>query len=104
MSRRAKILFLIGFVSAFLAYSIYPYLWDKSFYHLTALSFVGYAGALYFQTKGGWSLVVLVAFMSAINAFIDELFFNPTIFESNEYVGFLTIILVVLFQRRRWRR
>jgi hypothetical protein len=104
MKHWSKIWFLSAFLSAFLAYSVHSHLWEGAFYHLTAFSFVGYTRALYLQTKGDWSLAVFVVWLTCINSLLDEMFFNPSKLEANEYVGFLLIVFITLVQRKKWRR
>ncbi len=104
MKNWSKIWFLSGFLSAFLAYTAHPYLWDSSFYHLTAFAFVGYTRALYLQVKGDWSLAVFVVWLTCVNSLLDELFFNPSELEANEYIGFFMIMFITIAQRKRWRR
>lgn len=104
MTIPSKIGLLIGFFSGVCAYSLYPYLWYDSFYDLVALSFVGYTGALYFQTKGEWSIVCLVVWLTTINSFIEEIFFNPLDIEYNEFTSFTLIVLIVCRFKKKWMR
>jgi uncharacterized membrane protein len=104
MSNWSKIWFIVGFICAFLAYTVHPCLWHGAFYHLISFAFVGYTRALYLQTKGDWSLAVFVVWLTCINSFLDEMFFDPKEMQLNEYLGFLVIILITTVQRKRWRR
>lgn len=88
----------------FAAYSFYPILWDSAFYHLTAFGFIGYTRALYLQTIGRWSLVAFTVWLTCVNAFIDELFFDPQRLDVNEYIAFALIIFIVVTQKDKWIR
>ena len=104
MSNYSKIGLIIGFLSGVGAYSLHPYLWGESFYDLSALSFVGYTGALYFQSKGEWSLICLVVWLTTVNSFIEEVFFNPLKIEYNEFISFSLIVLIVYTFKDKWIR
>lgn len=99
MKTGVGVVLVTGFISAFLAYSLYKSLWQGAFYDLTALAFVCYTYVIYRLSKGKWSLLSFVIFLTTLNSFIDELFFDPTSLCINEYIGFvLTIIITHLFK------
>lgn len=104
MSTWAKIWFVLGFISAVAGYSFWSHLWDNAFYQLVSFAFMCYTRALYLQTKGDWSIAVFVVWLTCLNSFLDEIFFNPKEMELNEYLGFLVIVLITTAQRKRWRR
>jgi uncharacterized membrane protein len=104
MSYWSKIWFVSGFISAVMAYSFWPYLWENSFYQLVSFSFLAYTRSLYLQSKGSWSLAVFVVWLTCVNSFLDEILFNPKEMNINEYIGFLLIILITVSQRKRWTR
>ena len=104
MSLSAKIWLLIGFISGVGAYSLHPYLWYGAFYDLTAISFVGYTRALYLQTRGRWSIVVFIVWLTTVNSLLDELFFNPLEMQYNEFIAFLLIVLIVFKNQKKWTR
>jgi len=104
MNLQAKIMFIMATVFIIVAYSFLPILPKGAFYILTALAFVGCFGALYLQTTGAWSLAVFVVWLLSLNNLGDELFFDPTEMDWNEWIGFLLIIAITLAQRKRWTR
>ncbi len=104
MNKWAKIWFFIATVSVVMAYSLHPLLWESSFFHLTSLAFVGFIRALYLQTTGDWSLAVFVVWLISINSLLDELLFDPTEMDYNEWTGFALIMLITLIQRKKWTR
>lgn len=110
-----RIWLLLGFISALSAYSFYEVLkpvWDKCFYMLTCVSFVSYTRVIYLTLKyphvvkvafsGYWKIIGLVIHLSTINALLDELFFNPKEIGINEYLAFVSMIGIVLYQRKKW--
>ena len=104
MSILAKITLLLGFISAFSAYTFYDLLWANAFYHLSALAFCFYTFTIYLLSSGKWSLLAFVVFLTCLNAFIDELFFEPEKIEVNEYIAFALIIVISLCCKRKWIR
>ncbi len=104
MSTQAKIWFVLGFVCSLCAYSLFPYLWDSAFYHLTSFAFVCYLRALYFQVTGQWSFVVFIVWLSCVDSFIDEMFFDPQLITIREYISFLLIIFISFRFKKKWTR
>ena len=102
--RQAAIFFTLGFLIKFTCDTTFPFLWKDAWHHLTALSYVCYLRVIYLCSHGNWSLGAFIAWLTTINAFIDEIFFNPFLIEWNEYVGFASIIIVVIKFKRRWIR
>lgn len=129
MSKSAKILFILGFISSILAYSfateinklLYFMMQDNcnnvtgvcnpdglvdysSYYKLIAFTFACYTYVIYDLVRNKWSLFSFIVFLTALNSLADELFFNPVKIETNEYLGFmLTIILTHLF-KDKWEK
>ena len=104
MSQRAKIALILGFISAVTAFSLYPYLWRGAFYDLTALSFTCYTGALYLQTRGEWSLVCFVVWLTTVSSLIEEIVFDPLAINYNEFISFFLITLIVCKFKDKWTR
>jgi uncharacterized membrane protein YjjP (DUF1212 family) len=104
MNLTKGIILLLGFTSSMVGYSLYPFLWDESWYHLNAFAFMCYTFVIYSLTKGPWSVVSLVIFLSTVNSFVDELMFDPKVICMNEYIGFLVTIFIAVLQRRKWER
>lgn len=104
MSLEIKILKIISFATILSAYSLYPYLWEDAFYHLTAISFVTLTRIVWILTRGKWGLVALVMHVTAINNLLDEMFFNPKIIDYNEYLTLLITIIIILHKRNEWER
>ena len=97
--------FVVGVISALIAYSFYPYLWsEEGFFQLTALSFTCYLRALYLNTTGRWSLVVFIVWLSTLDSLLDELFFDPQTIGVHEYVSFTIIILLSIKYKTKWTR
>ena len=102
MDKFAKISLLLGTIAIICAYQLHPYFYKGFFYHATAFSFVCFLHSLYRQAKGTWSLIAFVVLMLSINNCIDELFFDPTEVDLNEWVSFGIIVLIVYIERRKW--
>ena len=56
------------------------------------------------MSRGKWSLVAFVVFLSSLNALLDELFFNPNEVDLNEYIGFFLTILLTIKFKNKWSR
>lgn len=72
------------------AYAIWPLAWEDFFYQAIAASFMflfWHLSEKYWQAK--------IGFWFAVNALVDELFFDPTRISLNEYIfGLITIIVL----------
>ena len=98
------ILKCLGFLCAFAAYSLHQVLWESAFYHLISFAFLFYTLNLYILSKGSDSLVAFVIFSTVLNSTVDEMFFDPTTVDINEYIGFLMIIAITVMFKGRWLR
>lgn len=96
--------FALSVVSVISAYSLNQFLWKGAFYHLTAISFVSIFRHLYIKSKGNWSLAYFVVWLVALNNLADELFFDATELDWNEWTAFFLIILISYIQRKKWTR
>lgn len=82
-------------------------------YFGNAAAYMGYVFVIYEFVRIGykankklanlltWSEVALGA---ALSNFTDELFFDPTKMEVNEYIGFFIIIIIALYNDRKRKR
>ena len=129
MTTGGKVILVLGFVSAFCAQTFYakideilsPILQDAfnnmtgelspdgkpdySFYYkLTALAFVCYTYVIYTLVRGWWSIPCFIIFLTALNSLADELFFNPTCIQHNEYVGFMASVIIAIGFRNKWEK
>ena len=96
---------ILSFIVAFISYSFWSDVkaaFDvQIFYKGISLSFVGYSYVVYLFAKDYkrsyfvfWSRVI---FLTTVNSFVDEIIFDPTKLQLNEYIGFaLTIIIAYL--------
>lgn len=104
MSNKAAIWFVLAFISALAAYTFPNSLWESGWYHLIAFAFVGYTRCIYLTAKGNWSIMAFIVHLTAVNSFIDELFFNPLEIELNEYIAAVLFAIIVVKNRKRWIR
>jgi hypothetical protein len=104
IDHEVKILKVLSFVTIISAYSLYPYLWEGAFYHLTAVCFVAMTRIIWKLTFGKWSLVSLVMHVTAINNLLDEIFFDPKIISYNEYFTLLMTVLIIIHNKNKWAR
>jgi len=102
MGTRAAIWFVSAFLSVLAAYTFKDFLWESGWYHLVAFAFVGYTRTIYLCTKGEWSIIAFIVHLTAINSFVDELFFDPTVIEANEYIAFILFIIIAVKNRKKW--
>ncbi len=102
MSTKAAIWFVSAFLSVLAAYSFPESLWESGWYHLVAFSFVGYTRCIYLLSKGNWSVIAFIVHLTAVNSFVDELFFNPLAIELNEYIAAALFAVIVVKNRKRW--
>lgn len=92
----SKIALLIGFISAFIGYSFWDYLWNSAFYQFIAFAFVSYTFAIFNECQSiTWKKIALIPLVASINALTDELFSCGYVFNWSEYVslGFIAIYL-----------
>lgn len=94
-----KTIALILYITAF---SFWPLLWIHAFYHLLALAimFHWFAGLLPVKHLRLNDKVTWIGVLCALNNIIDEIFFDPTSFDVNEYI-FLSIILLTVICGKR---
>ena len=106
-----KIILIITFIIAIITYSFWEEIKEKYnfqiFYIGISLAFVGYTYVIWLLTNElkrfdkrcfNFSLFAFVVYNTALNSFVDELFFDPTKLEINEYVGFLVIICTAYYK------
>tara|TARA_R110000787_G_scaffold28999_2_gene78955 strand:- start:570 stop:905 length:336 start_codon:yes stop_codon:yes gene_type:complete len=100
---------IISFIVAFISYSFWRDLKDafdiQIFYKGLSLSFVGYTYVIYLFAKDYkkryfvfWSKIV---FLTAVNSLVDELLFDPTKLQINEYIGFILTIIITYLDHGR---
>lgn len=84
------------------AFSFWPLLWAHAFYHLLAFAVMlhWFAGLLPVKHLKLNDRVTCIGLLCALNNIIDELFFDPTSFDVNEYI-FLSIILLTVICGKR---
>lgn len=111
MTDKPKNILIITFVIAVLTYSFWSAIKEKYnvqvFYIGTSLAFVGYTYVIWLLTNQlkrfdkryfNFSLFAYVVYNTALNSLVDELFFDPTRLEINEYVGFLAIVCTAYYK------
>ncbi len=114
MTDRSKIVLKVTFVLAILSYSFWSYIKEltgiRIFYPTMALCFSGYTYVIYefvriaYKTNKKlrslllWAEIILASTLSSL---LDEIFFNPTVIELNEYIGFLIIIIIAIYNDRK---
>lgn len=126
-----KIFFTLGAMSAICAYSFY-WLFDdlfyfmmqdkvnlsnepipdgivdySTFYKLIAISFICYLFTIFLLVKEfikntWWILFIFIVLQIACNSLLDELFFDPTKIELNEYIGTIVLIGLTFYSRNKW--
>jgi hypothetical protein len=99
--RLSKYTLIGGFVSAFVGYSFWDYLWKGSYYQLITMAFCFYTYTIYNECSTNvWKCISFCIFISTINAFHDELIGQGTVFDYSEYFSFLTIIIFIFVTKR----
>lgn len=89
---RLSLIVLIG------SWTFWPYLWDHAFYHGLAVSLLGFAWCFYRQVKVS-KCDGLIFLLLCLSNLADELFFDPTAIEMNEYLmAGLMVISVITIQ------
>lgn len=117
MIDRPKIILILTFLISFFTYSFWEVIKEKTgvriFYPGVALSFVGYTFVIkllvvrlakYQPTFKSVAKIAMVIFLCSINNFIDELAFDPTKLQLNEYIGFLIIIIITYWNGDYFKR
>lgn len=112
-----KLILILSFAVAFCTYSFWQPLKEcfgvKIFYPGISLSFVGYTYVIKIliekisisdKSAKPYHKIANIIFLSASNNMIDEIFFDPTKMEINEYIGFIIIIILTYFKDGRFRK
>jgi hypothetical protein len=95
---KGRILFLIGFLFALGAYN-HKFLWNYSFYHLIAFSFVFYISESWItETNKVWLVIRGFVLITALNALKDEFIGEGSFYKISEYLA-LTIIAIITTRR-----
>lgn len=115
--KQIKYLLLATFIVAFTTYSLWSPIKEffgiRIFYPGIALSFVGYTYIIHQLIKRltiekGYRKHILifsnVIFLTTVNNLLDEIFFNPTVISINEYMGFIVIIVVTIYNYNKNER
>lgn len=127
-----KLSFILGFSSAVIACSLYWWLDDlfyfimqdkfnnitgkripdgkvdySTYYKLSTFASVCYLHTVFTLVKKYirnifWIVTTFITFLIACNALVDELFFNPTLINLNEYIGTGIIISVAVLFKKKW--
>lgn len=126
-----KIFFTMGAISALCAYSFYWFFDDvfyfimqdrynlsnrpipdgvvdySTFFKFIAISFICYLLTIFFLVKefiksNWWVIFIFIVIQIACNALLDELFFDPTEIEVNEYIGTVAMIIITFYSRNKW--
>lgn len=79
-------------------YALYPIMWHGFFYQAIATSFL----FLFWHLKP-LGLPAKIGFWFSVNALVDELFFDPTKINLNEYL-FGILIILILWQEHRLKK
>jgi len=97
-----KTILIISFVVSLVTYTFWcpikEYTGVPIFYVGTAAAFVGYTFVLWRKFKNVWTEIILAA---TSNALVDELFFDPTKLSLNEYIMFVVIVLIIIYNGRK---
>ena len=112
-----KITLIATFIIAFITYSFWEIVKEKTgvsiFYGGISLCFVGYTYTIYllFQRLADNNKkltnaisIAYVVYLAAFNSLIDELLFDPTKLQLNEYIGFVIIIILTYYNGKQYDR
>ncbi len=114
MIGKCKKILITTFTLALFTYSFWGVIKELTgfslFYYGTCLSFVGYTLVIKLllielskHQKGLVFLIVLASVINnaTINSFVDEVFYDPTKIEFNEYIGFVICVFVAIYENRK---
>lgn len=97
----SKISYVVGFVSSLMGYSFREFLWNDSFYHLMALSFVCYTFALWNEAKNNvWKKITFIGLTACANNLTDELTGTACQFNFSEYLSFFIVAIYTFWGDR----
>lgn len=85
-----------------ITFTVWPFLWKGAFYQGIALSIMIHwsADSLPLRYPDFHRKVVLSGILCALNNLVDELFFDPTKLQVNEYMLLFLIALIVIRGKR----
>jgi len=97
-----KLSLLLGFVSAMFGSLIAQhYLWKNAYYHLMELGFIFYLLSFYLLSKKDsqeftklWKTITLIILLCSVSTLIDELIYDATKVEFNDFIRIVTIIYI----------
>jgi hypothetical protein len=97
-----KLSLLLGFVSAMFGSLIaQQYLWNNAYYHLMELGFIFYLLSFYLLSKKDsqeftklWKTITLIILLCSVSTLIDELIYDATKVELNDFIRIITIIYI----------
>lgn len=106
MKKSSNILLLFAFLSGLVAYNLWPFLGSKVFYVFIAVQIFLFSVITFLESRKTWKLIAQVIMLACLNSLIDELFFDPSQIDTNEYIGFGLIILttIIFYGKGRKRR
>lgn len=98
--RSSKIAYITGFISLFVGYSFWKYLWDGAFYQLMAFGLLCYAFSFYNEAKNKtWEIITYIGLFACINNFTDELSGLACTFNWSEYLSIIFAIIFLVYKR-----
>jgi hypothetical protein len=97
-----KLSLLLGFVSAMFGSLIaQKYLWENAYYHLMESGFIFYLLSFYLLSKKDsqefsklWKTITLIILLSSVSTLIDELIYDATKVEFNDFIRIVSIIYI----------
>jgi len=111
------IILILTFLIALFTYSCWELIKEKTgiriFYPGIGLSFVGYTFVikLLFKRLAKYEKkfkcfipLTTIIHLSTVNNIVDELFFDPTMLQFNEYLGFLLIIIITILEWNHFQK
>ena len=114
MTDKIKYLLIATFTIAFITYSFWSVIKDqygvRVFYPGIALSFIGYTYIIHLliklidfekQQKKFLLIISNIIFLTTVNNLLDEILFNPTVISLNEYMGFVVIIGITIYNYKK---
>ena len=110
---KVKTTLILSFICAFFTYSFWECIKNtfgiSIFYVGTSLSFVGYTYVIYRlikiieirKNKRFLLISANIIHLTSINNLLDEMFFDPTIININEYIGYFLITILIIYKHRK---
>lgn len=108
MKNESKIIFLVTSIGFLLSNLLWTHIKELTgvgiYYQAQAFAFLGYTFIIYNESKGVFKSICKAIVLTCLGTVVDELFFDPTKFELNEFLAFGIIVVFLIEDLINYKR